>query len=374
MMRLMQRLTPRSFGGVVLISMLISVGLAISTTVVVSVVVSPVLLRWHLRAAERSVSGARIVDSEVVQHVEMAARYANGISLAISLLIGVVAAVISSLYLSRQLNAAMGRVAVGAREISKGNYAMRLTSNALGDDMAALAGSFNDMASKLEDSELHRQRLFSDLAHEIRTPVSIIDAQMEAVEDGITPSSDAHRVLRVQADRLVALSDDLGLLSRAEEGRLDYDVRPVDVTTIVRDAVASMAVTFEQSNVTLEAAPSAPVMVTADRQRLLQVMGNLLNNALHATSSGGSVHIRIRKQATTVAVSVIDDGRGLSREQLDHIFERLYRVDTARSRSDGGSGIGLAVSAQLIAAHHGTLRAASDGIAKGSTFTVTLPC
>ncbi|MCI1222507.1 MAG: ATP-binding protein [Bifidobacterium subtile] len=367
---------PRSFGGIFLLSMLIVVGLAVSTTAVTNMLVSPWLLQQHIHDAQLSAGLTAAGDANVMEHVDIAARVANGISLGISLLVGIAAAAGASLYLSRQLNAAMARIAGASREIAKGNYSMRVERTALGEDMSALIESFNAMTARLEETEAHRRRLFSDLAHEIRTPVSILAAQMEALDDGVATLDDSRRVLHTQSGRLVTLSDDLSLLSRAEEGSLSYEMQPMDLAEAARDAVDSMAIPFSNRGVELALEPCEPVLLTADRQRILQVIGNLLNNALHATSATpqrGIVRVTVVRQGANASLSVTDNGKGLTEDQLSSIFERLYRVETARSRHDGGFGIGLAVSRQLVAAHHGTLRAASEGLGKGATFTMTLP-
>lgn len=374
--RRLRRLMPRSFGGIFLLSMLIVVGLAVSTTAVTNMLVSPWLLQQHIHDAQLSAGLTAAGDANVMEHVDIAARVANGISLGISLLVGIAAAAGASLYLSRQLNAAMARIAGASREIAKGNYSMRVERTALGEDMSALIESFNAMTARLEETEAHRRRLFSDLAHEIRTPVSILAAQMEALDDGVATLDDSRRVLHTQSGRLVTLSDDLSLLSRAEEGSLSYEMQPMDLAEAARDAVDSMAIPFSNRGVELALEPCEPVLLTADRQRILQVIGNLLNNALHATSATpqrGIVRVTVVRQGANASLSVTDNGKGLTEDQLSSIFERLYRVETARSRHDGGFGIGLAVSRQLVAAHHGTLRAASEGLGKGATFTMTLP-
>lgn len=208
-------------------------GLSVSTTVVVNLLVSPQLLRLHIQRAQLSNK------HNVMDHVETAAPYANGISLALSLLVRLIAALLASLYLSHQLTTAVGNIADASQQIVEGDYSMRVEETALSDDVSQLVRFFNDMTQRLEQTESSHMRLFSDLAHEIRTPVAIIRAQSEAVDDDVIDASDAQAVLRIQSERLVALSDDLSLLPRVEEGRLTYDMKSFDLAETAEDAVDS---------------------------------------------------------------------------------------------------------------------------------------
>ncbi|MFT8573918.1 sensor histidine kinase [Bifidobacterium fermentum] len=368
------RFQPRSFGGVFLLSMLIVVGLTVSTTVIVNLAVSPWLLGTHIRDAQLPGVHQAAIDAQVMKHVEIAARTANAIALGISLLIGLGAAIGSSLYLSHQMNAGVSGIVRASKEIAGGNYDTHVEQVSLGEEMAIVVDSFNAMVERLKTTEMHRRRLFSDLAHEIRTPVSVIRAQAEAIEDGIVSIQNSSSIFQAQAERLVALSDDLSLLSRAEEGSLPYHMHRLDLVDIARTAVDSMTVAFSTRHVYLKLdTPSTAISVVADRQRLLQVLANLLNNALHATTEGDDVQVCVTQSKGFASLSVTDTGKGMTADQIAPIFERLYRIEGSRSRQDGGSGIGLAISRQIMVAHRGTLSATSKGLGKGSTFTLTIP-
>lgn len=340
-----------------------------ATTWIVATIVGPPLFREHLHRA-----GVPAESSEQV-HAEEAYTYATVISIGVALGVSTLAALAVTWYFSRRVQRSVTEVSTAAAAVADGHYDSRVSPPHLGDDFDALAMAFNQMAGRLESVESTRRRLFGDLAHEIRTPVSVLEAYVEAIEDGVkTLDRDTIAMLRDQTRRLVRFSDDVAALAQAEESRASVtptSVTPVDLLTT---AVAAVADRFAAKGVTLtsQAGEGMP-RLWADQHRLAQVLANLLDNALRHTPQGGRVDVAARSDPDTVTITVADDGDGVVAEHLPHIFERFYRADVARDRDHGGAGIGLAIAKALVEAHGGTITASSRGPGTGTTFTVTLP-
>jgi two-component system sensor histidine kinase BaeS len=278
-------------------------------------------------------------------------------------------------YFSWRVQHSVAEVSLAAGAVADGRYDYRVSPPQLGDDFDALATAFNQMAARLEAVETTRRRMFGDLAHEIRTPVSVLEAYFEAVEDGVKVlDRETITMLRDQARRLVRFSDDVAALAQAEESHAAIAPTSVVPEDLIEAAVSAAADRFATKGVTLTShVGSAMPAVWADPHRLGQVLANLLDNALRHTASGGRVEISATAQHDEVTISMSDDGDGIVAEHLPHVFERFYRVDAARDRQHGGAGIGLAIAKALVEAHHGHITANSDGPGTGTTFTITLP-
>lgn len=344
-----------------------------STTGLVAAVVGPPLFREHLHRA--GVSG----DSAEQMHAEEAYVYATFISVAVALGVAVLAALIVTWYLGRRLQKSLTQVAQAATAIADGHYDSRVPPAHLGDDFDSLANSFNQMAGRLEAVDAGRRRLFSDLAHEIRTPVSVLEAYFEAIEDGVrTLDPETVSMLRQQTHRLVRFAGDAAALAQAEETPATVTPSPVAVHTVVAAAVAAAQDRFDDKGVGLHRrVPENLPSLWADSHRLAQILGNLLDNALRHTPAGGQVTIEagMSTDSDTVELTVTDTGEGIPAEHLPHVFERFYRADTARDRDHGGSGIGLAIVKALVEAHGGriSVTSSSAGPDAGTTFTIILP-
>ena len=231
------------------------------------------------------------------------------------------------------------------------------------------------MAERLESVESTRRQLFGDLAHEIRTPISVLEAYMEALEDGVkTLDAETVTMLREQTRRLVRFSDDFAALAQAEEGRAATAPMWVAPDTVISTTLAAMADRYTAKEVTLTShVPPGLPRIWADPQRLAQVLGNLLDNALRHTKPHGRVEVAARADTDQLIITVTDNGDGIAAQHLPHVFERFYRVDAARDREHGGAGIGLAIAKALVESHGGHITASSDGQGTGTTFTITLP-
>lgn len=254
-----------------------------------------------------------------------------------------------------------------AERMTSGDLAVRVEVRG-GGELAELAGAFNRLAARLEPLERLRRHLVADVAHELRTPLTAIRCQVEAFEDGVVePDPEAVRALRGDVAVLERLVGDLQDLATAESDALALERRPVAVAEAVRAAVAAAA---GGSEVAVDVPHG--LRVDADRDRLVQVLANLVANARAATAAGGSIAVGAAGEGGRVAVWVADTGRGIAAEHVPYLFERFYRVQPSRDRASGGAGIGLAIVRRLVEAHGGAVDVESEP-GRGSRFTVRLP-
>ena len=249
-----------------------------------------------------------------------------------------------------------------------------MTDDAL-DELGRLALSFNRMAAALQRTETMRSQLIGNVAHELRTPLTTIKGYVEGLMDGVLPAeTDVYDRIYREADRLQRLVFDLQELSRLEERVVSLDLRPVSVTDLIRDVADRLAAQFEGKGIALEVdLPVDLPEILGDRDRLDQVLTNLLGNALQYTPGGRRVVVQGRYEGRHVRITVVDEGIGIAQEHLPHLFERFYRVDRSRSRIGGGTGIGLTIAKHLVEAHGGEIAASSPGLDRGSTFSFTVP-
>lgn len=285
-----------------------------------------------------------------------------------------IAAVAVSLFVTRRIVDPIRAMTEASRNIAAGDYHKRVQMLEP-DELGSLAGSFNQMAQQLEQTERKRVELMGDVAHELRTPLASIRSTMEGLVDGILPP-EPNIFIGVQREvtRLQRLVQDLEELSRAEAGQIALDLHPADLSQLIQMAAERLRPQYADKGVALRVdIPSFLPQVRVDAGRMTQVLINLLGNALQYTSAEGSVVVRAWQAGANVQVAVQDTGVGLTPEHLARIFERFYRVDKSRARIGGGSGIGLTIAKHLIEAHGGRIWAASDGVGQGSAFTFALP-
>lgn len=340
-----------------------------TTTWIVAAIVGPPLFREHLHRA-----GVAAESSEQM-HAEEAYTYATAISIAVALGVSALAALVVTWYFSRRVQHSVAAVSSAAAAIADGRYDSRVSAPQLGDDFDSLARAFNQMAGRLESVETTRRRLFGDLAHEIRTPVSVLEAYVEAVEDGVKSlDSETITTMREQTDRLVRFSDDVASLAQAEESHASIAPTAVAPAALIDAAVTAAADRFAAKGVSLATRADGDLpTLWADPHRLGQVLGNLLDNALRHTARGGRVDIGASSDNRDVTITVTDDGEGIPAEHLPSVFERFYRADAARDREHGGAGIGLAIAKAIVEAHGGHIAARSRGPGTGATFTIVVP-
>ncbi|MGE5830086.1 MAG: sensor histidine kinase [Micromonosporaceae bacterium] len=335
----------------------------------IATAVGPAIFRGHLR----QVSGD--VDAETTRHVEEAYASANAVSLGVALFAALAAALAVSAYVARRVAHPVGQLATAAVDVAEGRYEALVAAPGMGREFDTVAEAFNAMAARLADVEATRRRLLADLGHELRTPVATIEAYVDAAEDGVSVAEeDTWAVLRTQTGRLRRLAEDIAAVSRVEEHQLDLHPQPVPAANLVGAAVAAAQPRYAAKKVTLQERIGGDAgEVHADAERMGQVLGNLLDNALRHTPPGGQVTVAVDRDGAGVRFTVTDTGEGIPAEHLPHVFERFYRADPARDRGHGGSGIGLAIVRAIVAEHGGRVTAASDGPGAGARFTVTLP-
>lgn len=283
-------------------------------------------------------------------------------------------ALIVSLIFSQSILAPVSVMMNASRRIAEGHYEERVQSHGT-DELNQLARSFNQMAEQLEQVENMRRRLIGDVAHELRTPLTAIKGSAEGLMDGVLPASmETYQQIQAEAERLSRLVDDLQELSRVESRAVQLDIHPVDSTAIIQTVTKRLQYQFDEKRVTLTSSlPLEPILIQADEDRIIQVLTNLIGNALQYTPELGSVTVSIERNKNDALISVRDTGFGIPAGLLTHIFDRFYRVDKSRSRVRGGSGIGLTIARHLVEAHGGKIWAESAGENKGSVFVFTLP-
>ena len=298
-------------------------------------------------------------------------------SLLFSSIAALVIAGISSVLISRQITKPLRSITKASQEIAIGNYGQRVQVNIDNEDeLARLGHSFNLMAEQLEQTENMRHQLIGDISHELRTPLTAIKGSMEGLIDGVLTSDETtYQHIYREADRLQRLVEDLQELSRVEGSAFNINKEKISIDELLHDALAPLLNTFNTKGiqVSIHSEKNLP-FVMADHDRILQVLQNLLGNALQFTSENGTIEINAKKMGANVLISVKDDGAGIEANHLPHIFKRFYRADRSRSRQNGGgSGIGLTIAQSLVEAHGGKIWADSKGKGYGSTFTFTLP-
>ena len=285
------------------------------TTWVVALVVGPPLFREHLHQAGLA------HDANDRFHAEQAYQHATALSIAVAITVAALTAFVVTAYLSRRLQRSITEVSAAASAIAEGHYDVRVAPPQLGDEFDHLATAFNRMAQRLQSVETTRRQLFGDLAHEIRTPVSVLEAYLEAVEDGVkTLDPPTIATLREQTGRLVRFAADAAALSQAEEAHSAIAPEWVDTGELLRAVGATVADRYAAKKVTLTITATATGRLWADRQRLTQVLGNLLDNALRHTPAGGHVTLAAVRTGAEVVFTVADDGEGIAAEHLPHVF------------------------------------------------------
>ncbi|WP_051208374.1 sensor histidine kinase [Propionicicella superfundia] len=350
------------------VSQAVALVAGVLTAALVAAIIGPPLFHAHL------VESGQAPDAPAIPHIEEAFASAGAVSLGVGLLVALALALAVTWYLTRRIRGPLDTLTAAARRISTGDYTAQVPVTDAGPELSALGDTFNEMARRLGSVEDTRRRLLSDLAHELRTPIATLDAHLEGLADGVIPWDDStRRVLERQAERLTRLARDLDDVSRAEEGRIALDPSAQSLAGLVSEALDQVRTGYAAASVGL--AQDVPdVDVWADPQRIAQVLGNLLANALRHTPAGGRVTVTGHRGPGRVAtVAVADSGEGMAAEQVPHVFERFYRGDTARAGDAAGSGIGLTIARAIAEAHGGDLTAASPGPGRGSTFTLTLP-
>ncbi len=274
---------------------------------------------------------------------------------------------------SRRMLRSVRALTSAARKMGAGDLSQRVPEEGR-DEIGQLARTFNNMADGLQSAERQRRNMVADVAHELRTPLSNVQGYVEALRDGVLqPDAPTLGAIHQQVRYLADLVEDLRLLADTEAGDFSLDREPASLTDVVRESVEGIRARADAKGVAIEAdLPTDSPNVRFDRTRIAQVVGNLLDNAVRHTPTGGSVRVTASVGPPAAVVSVEDTGEGIPADMLPFIFERFYRVDPSRRRATGGAGLGLTIAKQLVEAHGGSIRAESAAN-EGTTITFDLP-
>lgn len=287
-----------------------------------------------------------------------------GIARAVILPVGIISFVLAtflvivSILLTRRFVNPLADVIFAAREVSSGKLNTRIPMKGP-QDLRSLSESFNEMASSLERSDRERREMLADIAHELRTPLSVIRGRLEGIVDGIYAENGPQVSMALEQTYLMQrLVDDLRLLTLVETGQLAFDQRDVDLTKIIHSVIDMFSAEAQEKNITLSFSEQhGSVTCHVDPQRFEQVISNLIGNAIRYVPAGSRVWVTVQDVHAGVQITVNDNGKGLPGADLAYIFDRFWRKDKSRSRATGGTGLGLAIAKQLIEAQGGTIEA-----------------
>ena len=296
--------------------------------------------------------------------------------LAIGVLVALTVAIAAGAWSSWRLLRPLGDLSAAAHRIAAGRYDQPVPPPREAE-LARVANDVNALAARLAETEARRMRLLGEVAHEMRTPLTVLDGYVEGLQDGVfTPEPELFAELSGELRRLRRLSEDLGALSRAEEGRLGLRLNRVDVTALAIGAAERLRPQLHDAGLDLKTESAGWALpVDGDADRIAQVVTNLVGNALAATPPGGQVRVVARPDGYDAVVEVSDTGVGLAAADLERVFERFYRAPGPVGPTAGrpGTGIGLTIARGIAHAHGGSLVASSPGPGQGSTFTLRLP-
>ena len=293
-------------------------------------------------------------------------------ALALTALVAIIAASFAGTAYARRLVAPIARITATAQAIRGGDHDAR--SGIVGDDEISVLGmTLDDMADSIEADREMERRLTADVAHELRTPLQAIQATVEAMQDGVLPADEERLgTVRDETIRLARLADGILELTRLERGSIPMRTERVDLGDPVRRAVDAVEALLESRGLALSVDIGPGIFVVGDTDRLQQAVVNLLSNAARYTSPGGRVEVRVSAEAGQAIISVSDTGMGMRTEELQNVFSRFWRADSARATTTGGLGIGLAVTKEIVDRHRGTIGVESAW-GEGTRFTIRLP-
>lgn len=278
-----------------------------------------------------------------------------------------------ALLLSRRLVKPIQSLRRSSSELANGNYAIRISVDSH-DELGLLSEDFNRLAETLQKHEQDRRQWIMDIAHELRTPLSILRGEIEAIQDGISQAGpETIHSLHQEAVHLQRLVEDLYTLSVSDSGSLTYHKNRQDVAVLLQDSLSQFNSRLQEKNLTLHTDIQQPAWCHADAQRLQQLFKNLLRNSLRYTDAPGKLQVSLHTGPDQVIIHFEDSAPGVPEQSLPRLFERLYRVESSRSRATGGAGIGLSICYNIVQAHGGQISAHHAALG-GLKVTITLPC
>ncbi len=284
---------------------------------------------------------------------------------------GIVGIVLALLF-SRNIIKPIRELTEATKKMQEGELDQRVDTSA-GGEIGNLGESFNELARRLKEQKTLREEMVSDVAHELRNPLSNIQGYLEGLKEGmIEPTSQVFETLHQQSLVLKRLVNDLRDVNRAKAGKLNLDKKLIVLEDIISREIKALKAQAKEEEVKLDKDLNGPNLLKADPERISQVIRNLLDNAITHTPDGGKIKISTSTASGEVTTAVSDDGSGIPEEDLPYIFDRFYRVDKSRSRGTGGTGLGLTIAKEIVESHGGRMTAESSN-GEGSTFEFTLP-
>jgi two-component system OmpR family sensor kinase/two-component system sensor histidine kinase BaeS len=260
-----------------------------------------------------------------------------------------------------------------AQKMSEGDLSQRVNIQG-GGELGTLGGTFNQMAYSLQDAEVRRMAMTADIAHELRNPLAIQRAHLEAMQDGILPTSQENLALiSEQNQQLTRLVEDLRMLALAESGELTLNRRMVDLSELCRETIHRFEPQANSKRINIfGGCGDQPLIAYADKERLQQIHDNVMQNAMRYTPEGGWINLSLSREGKKAIFRFHNNGPQIDEKALPHLFERFYRADKARDRASGGTGLGLAIARKLAETHGGSLTAENHP-SEGVVFKLTLP-
>jgi signal transduction histidine kinase len=294
-------------------------------------------------------------------------------ALLIAALAATIVALLLAVILARNLTRPLRELTKATQTIAEGELGQQVVVRSQ-DELGELADAFNRMSRHLAEARQLRRQMTADVAHDLRNPLMVITGYIESLREGVLqPSPAMFEAMYSEAHHLQRLVEDLRTLSLADAHELSLNRQWVAPQAFLKNlALAYMNQTLQQSiALHIEADPELPD-ISIDPERMAQVVGNLISNALRFTPAGGQIVLAARQQANVVILSVRDSGMGIAPEKIPHIFHRFYRADESRPQNSGESGLGLAIAKSIVEAHGGSITVESE-LGRGTTFTIRLP-
>jgi signal transduction histidine kinase len=303
-------------------------------------------------------------EEHYLARTDLALLYAALASTVVALLLGV--------FLARSLTRPLRQMTVAIRAMAKGELEQRVEVRSQ-DEIGELGEAFNQMSAELARANQLRRQMTADIAHDLRTPLTVIGGYVEALRDQVLrPSPERFETIYTEVQHLQRLVEDLRTLSLADAGELPLNRGPAAPRALLDRLAAAYAQRAEEKGIYLQAQAEADLPeIDVDEQRMAQVLGNLIDNALRHTPAGGQIILSAEARATAIQLRVRDTGEGIPPAALAHVFDRFYRVDASRQCQGGESGLGLAIARSIVEAHGGRIEVESE-LGRGTLFTITL--
>ncbi|MGG3279305.1 sensor histidine kinase [Paenibacillus solani] len=336
---------------------------------IVFTVINIITNHYHITMFQQQSAGQHGME-QLNFHLEQALMQ----SIILTCLLAIAVACIIGIYVAKKISAPLVQMKKAAEKMTQGDLDIRVNTRGY-DEIEGLGSSLNELAVQLQKQEQLRRNMTQDIAHELRTPLTTLKSHTRALEDGVwEPTAQRFRTCLEEIDRLIQLVTELEDLHDMESPEFQLSRTDQDLGQILERAINLSIAMYHEKQVDLQYSSSGvSIIANIDADRMLQVLINVLSNALLHTPEGGEVHAELLDEGTNALIRIKDSGRGISSSDLPYIFERLYRGDKSRNRLSGGSGMGLAIVKQLVSKHDGQVWAESGGDNGGSCFYIRIP-